>query len=383
MFRKKFLIVERFLPETLQSRLRLRLQKERYVKIVKMNVRAKWQFFFSTRVKVGAEGGSELARNLRNLLNKNSSALRIECMEKNGAQVFYIRDRNIFDYIWEELDAHESELVRMRSNARAVLELKIRPFIQGEKIWDGSGVALWKKIEERILDNDAPDKRTSNPHSLHNVALMYVKASDQLLSVPDGLSVCNVYPNKFIATKILPVKNITFNQNNIPRNTGKIMACEEWPIVAKDKEIRSRDVKEFYLNAFRNSCANIKTNYFSFVVEPILHPLDEDNQLSRNHVVGLVKAVKEFIKENKESKKTVSVVIATENSSWYVALRDKILDDAYLRNDEMQNPEKYEIMSKLGSPASSFSRRDERTSVSSIPVMQNSSDLLSISDDES
>ena len=338
--------------------------------------------FFSTRVKVGAEGGCELARNLRNLLNKNSSALRIECIEKNGVQVFYIRDRNIFDYIWEKLDAHESELIRMRNNARAVLEFKIRPFIKGEKFWDGKGIALWKKIEDRILDCNSPDKREPKPHLLRGGELMYVKTSDQLLSVPDGLSICNAPPSKFIARKILPAEDMLSDQNSSLRNTDIIMKCQKWGDAEKYNDIKCKNVKNFYLNVLRSSCADIKANCFSVVIEPILHPLDENKQLSENHVVGLLDAVNKFIKENKERKKTVSLVIATEDSSWYEELCNKFLFNAYLRNDEMKNPEKHEILSKLGSPVRSLSRPNGRNSVTSIPAVQNSSDLLSTSDDE-
>ena len=337
--------------------------------------------FFSTRVEVGDKGGAELAGNLRNLLEKNSSALRIECIEKNGAQVIYIRDRNIFDYIWEKLDADESELIRMRTNAREVLHTNIRPLIQGEKIWDGSGVALWKKIEERILDIHAPDKIKSNPHSLNGVQLMYVKPSDQLLSVPDGLSVCKASPSMFIASKIILAKNMSSDQNSISQNAGKTMGYKEWPEVAKNKEMSYKDVKEFYLNEFRNLGADIKAHSFSMVIEPILHPLDEDDQLSRSHIEGLVGAVKKFIRENKKINKTVSLVIATENNSSYLALRDKILSDAVLGNDEVKNPERYEILSRLESPLNSYLKPVRRTPVGSIPTVRDFNNHLDISDD--
>lgn len=338
--------------------------------------------FFSTRVKVSAEDRSELARNVRKLLNKNSSALRIECIEKNGAQVFYIRDRNIFDYIWEELDAHESELIKMRSNARTVLELKIRPLIIGEKFWGEKPIALWKKIEERILDCHAPNKRTSQAHSVRRSELMYVKTSDQLLSVPDGLSICNASPSKFIARKIVPAEGIPSDYNGVIRNGNIITECQKWPDPAKYTEINYKDVRDFYLNVFRNSCINIKANYFSMVIEPILHPLDVDNQLSESHVLGFLTAVQRFIKENNKQKKTVSLVIATEVNSWYLALCNKIMFNDYFGNDEMQNPEKLEIMREWGTPVRSFFKLDGRTSVSSSPTVRHSSDLLEISDDE-
>ena len=306
---------------------------------------------FSTRVKIGEEAGPGLKKNLENLLASSSSALRVECLKENGVEVFYIRDRNIFDYLWENLDAYESQLRDMRTRARVALELKIRPFIEGDVFQDGKLVPLWKAIEKRILEDNSTNGRQPFFHKISDFLLGSEKTVDRLASIPDGLSLANCPRSAFIAGVAFG-----FNQGE-GLNSGKPMhvgysdgPMVSWPPAAKIQLHEAKQIKQFYLNALNELQTKNLSAFSSILITPTPHPLEEDGKLADEHAKGFLMAAKEYMEKNKGLKKTVSLLIVAESAAWYQKLRNEMLEIGCCTRNSRENAVQDKQSSVLKSP---------------------------------
>jgi len=282
--------------------------------------------FFSTWVKIGDAAGPHLRKNLENLLANSSSALRVESVKESGVEVLYIRDRNIFDYLWENLDAYESQLRSMRTRARVALELQIRPFIQ-EKIVPGvDALPLWKKIEQRILYDHPLNGKKFFFHKFSDCLLGNAETVDQIVSIPDGLTLSEMRQSAFIAGVAFGFDADQISGPKQPVHVGCAFGpLLEWPSVARFTPLDALQIKQFYLNALRQYSANDFHMLSSVVITPILHPLEKDGELSLEHARGFLMAAREFVTEKKNLKRPVSLLIAAEKAAWYQRLTEEML----------------------------------------------------------
>lgn len=285
--------------------------------------------FFSTWVKIGKAGGPDLKKNLENLISNSTSALRIECLKENGKKVFYIRDRNIFDYFWENLDAYESQLRDMRTRARVALELDIRSFIQDEVVEVVEGrksLPLWKKLEQRILEDGCLTKSKRTFYNLSECLLGRESTVDELASIPDGLSLAKLPPSAFIAGVSFGFKDGKDLKANKPMHVGFSQRhMVDWPPATKMQLHAAAQIKQFYLNALNELQSKNLTAFSSIVITPTPHPFETDGKLSDQHAQGFLMAAKEFMEKRKELQKPVSLLIAVENEEWHEKLQIEML----------------------------------------------------------
>ena len=282
--------------------------------------------FFSTWVKIGESGGPSLKKNLENLISNSTSALRVECLKKNGREVFYIRDRNIFDYLWEKLHAYESQLRQMRTMARVAVELKIRPFVEGDVFQGGMLQPLWKKIEQRIMEvddlNESQERSVEVGVSLTSVQSTVGHTVDQLASISNGLSLALWRPSAVIAGVAFGFNKEQGLGANKPIHVGHSYGhMVAWPPEAKFQMHKASEIKKFYLNALNILESKNIPAFSSIVITPTPHPFEKDGKLSDQHAEGFLMAAKEFIRKRKNLKKPVSLMIVVENKKWYKKLK--------------------------------------------------------------
>jgi hypothetical protein len=286
----------------------------------------KMAILFSTWVKIGKVAEPHLKKNLEELLANSTSALRIECLKENGVEVFYIRDRNIFDYLWEKLDAYESQLREMRTRTRVALESEIRPFIQEEFLQGGESLPLWRKIEQRILEDNFLIGKQPYFQNISDCLIGSQETVDQLASIPDGLSLSSQPHSAFIAGVVFGFDEGQGLKPNKPMHVGYSKAAMiEWPYAARLQSPEARQIKQFYLSALHALDRKNLQIFSSIVITPTSHPFEKDGALSDEHAKGFLMAAKAFIKEKKDSKKPVSLLIATENKAWYKKLQKEML----------------------------------------------------------
>lgn len=285
---------------------------------------------FSTWVKIGEAGGPSLKKNLESLISNSTSALRVECLKENGKKVFHIRDRNIFDYLWENLDAYESELQNMRTRARVALELEIRPFIQDEVVEVVQGkksLPLWKKIEQRILEDDCLNKSQKTFYNFSKCLFGSESTVDGLASVPNGLSLARLPHSAFISVVSFWFKEGKDLKANKPMHVGYSKGpMVEWPPAARFQLHAALQIKQFYLNALNELQSENLPAFSSIVITPTPHPFDEDGKLSDQHAQGFLMAAREFMEKRKELKKPISLLIALENEEWYKKIQIEMLE---------------------------------------------------------
>jgi hypothetical protein len=302
---------------------------------------------FSTWVKIGDAAGPHLRKNLEDLLANSSSALRVESVKESGVEVLYIRDRNIFDYLWEKLDAYESQLRSMRTKARVALELQIRPFIQEEVVPGVDALPLWKKIEQRILDDHPSNGKKPFFHSICDCLLGNAKTVDQIASIPDGLTLSQMPQSAFIAGVAFGFDADQISKPKKPVHVGcSYGPMLEWPARARFQRFDALQIKQFYLNALRLYIKNDFHTLSSVVITPTLHPLEKDGELSLEHARGFLMAAREFVKEKKNSIRPVSLLIAAEKAVWYQRLQNEMLKiDSSLPASEKNpaNPKQQDI----------------------------------------
>ncbi|MFL6718891.1 MAG: hypothetical protein ACJ8G3_21280 [Burkholderiaceae bacterium] len=347
---------ERFRIKTLHSRRRnLTVGTVTVARSTKQNG-GRMAILFSTWVKIGDVAGPSLKKNLEGLLANSTSALRVECLKENGAEVFYIRDRNIFDYLWEKLDAYESQLRDMRTRARVALESEIRPFIQEEN-HDGKSLPLWKRIEQRILDHNSLNGGKPSFYNMNGLLLGNEETVDELASIPNGLTLSCLPRSAFIASVAFG-----FNQGqslqpvHVGHSSGPMI---DWPVAAQQQPPDALEIKQFYLNALRTSAGKNLLRLSSMVITPTPHLLEKGGELSDEHAAGFLMAAKEFIKERKKAKKPVSLLITTENKVSYQKLQNEMLgiarcllnsNDNAVQNerlDPFRSPQGFDSVSKL------------------------------------
>jgi len=284
---------------------------------------------FSTWVKIGEAGGVGLKKNLENLIFNSTSALRVECLKKNGREVFYIRDCNVFDYVWEKLHAYESQLRQMRTMARVAVELKIRPFIEGDVFQGGMLKPLWKKIEQRILEvddlNESHKAFVDIGAPLTSVQSTVDHTVDQLASIPDGLSLALLRPSAVVAGVAFGFNKEQGLGENKPIHVGHSYGhMVAWPPEAKFQMHDASEIKEFYLNALNSLESKTIPAFSSIVITPTPHPFEKDGKLSDQHVEGFLRAAKAFIRKRKNLRKPVSLMMAVENKKWHKKLQIKM-----------------------------------------------------------
>ena len=311
--------------------------------------------FFSTWVKIGEAGGVGLKKNLENLISNSTSALRVECLKKNGKEVFYIRDRNIFDYLWEKLHAYDSQLRQMRTMARVAVELKIRPFIEGDVFQGGMLQPLWRKIEQRILEvddlNESQKPSVDIGAHLTSVQSTLGHTVDQLASIPNGLSLALWRPSAVIAGVAFGFNKQQGLGSNEPIHVGHSYEhMVEWPPEATFQMHDASEIKEFYLNALNSLESKNIPAFSSIVITPTLHPFEKDGKLSDKHAEGFLMAAEAFIRKRKKLKKPVSLMMAVENRKWYKKLQIK-----------MSGAERYSLISRKNAVQDNSQAADSMT----------------------
>lgn len=279
-------------------------------------------------MKIGEAGRPGLKTNLEVLISNGTSALRIQYLKKNGKEVFYIRDRNIFDYLWEKLHASEAQLRQMRTIARVAIESKIRPFIEDDVFQNGMQ-PLWKKIEQRILKvdplNESEKRFVEIGSCLPRVQSTVDHTVDQLASIPNGLSLALRRPSAVIAGVAFGFNKEPGLASNKPihvsHSYGHMVA---WPSEATFRMHDASEIKKFYLNALNSLESKNIPAFSSMVITPTPHPFEKDGKLSDRHAEGFLLAAKEFIKKRKELKKPISLMMAVENKEWHKKLRSEM-----------------------------------------------------------
>lgn len=307
---------------------------------------------FSTWVKIGDAAGPHLRKNLENLLANSSSALRVESVKENGVEVLYIRDRNIFGYLWEKLDAYESQLQSMRTKARVALELQIRPFIQEEVVPGVDALPLWKKIEQRILDDHPLNSKKPYFHNISDCLLYNAETVDQIASIPDGLTLSQMPQSAFIASVAFGFDADQISEPKKPMHIGCAYGpLLKWASTARFEPLDALQIKQFYLEALHQYIENDSHTLSSLVIAPVLHPLEKDGELSLAHARGFLMAAREFFKEKKNSKRPVSLLIAAEKAAWYQRLRNEMLKIDSSSTASERNPANFKQQEIPASPS--------------------------------